>query len=113
MLVHKGLLGMLFVAVLACCAAAVAQKEVKPGDVCSADTINTIIRRLDALEKPQGLSRDLYLSKKISRVEELIDGDNKVIKLLVNEVDELERKVAGVQKQVTILHAKKADKENK
>lgn len=47
-----------------------------------------------------------YLSRKITRLEALVDGDNRVIKEMAHEIDELKRKVAGIQKQITILHAK-------
>ena len=68
-----------------------------------------VMQHADTASAPK-LTANLYLSRKITRLEELVDGDNKVIKEMAFEIDELERKVAGMQKQITILHAKKVDK---
>lgn len=50
------------------------------------------------------------LQKRIESLEAQCKATYKVNNIAGARLDELERKVAGIQKQITVLHAKKADK---
>jgi len=55
----------------------------------------------------------LLAAPTVANAETADEKHSKVIRVLLQQnkrIRELERKVAGMQKQITILHAKKADK---
>lgn len=67
----------------------------KKGDVISASVINAVVQSL----------RD-----RCADLETAVDFVNKTDDRQAFKIQELERKVEGMQKQITILHAKKEDK---
>ena len=69
---------------------------------------NTIIGLAVGLSISAAFAGDLTLTP--SNLFKLIETEQKVSLNHTERIRELERKVAGMQKQITILHAKKADK---
>lgn len=102
---HKCLIPLLVALILSFTQVARADEEQKPV-VLSPGNLYEMIEQ----SKKSGTTKDLYLSGKINSTLELIDKLQRQQKELQFRVEELERKVAGVQNQVTVLHAKKADK---
>lgn len=69
------------------------------------DEIDQLKRRLTA-----AAARDQGYQKRLTALEEIATAATKKSKQDDYRIAELERVVAGLQKQVTILHGKKADK---
>jgi predicted nucleic acid-binding Zn-ribbon protein len=69
------------------------------------DEIDQLKRRLTA-----AAARDQGYQKRLTALEEIATAAAKKAKQDDYKIAELERVVAGLQKQVTILHGKKADK---
>lgn len=68
-------------------------------------TVEQLKKRTDGM-----VARDESVRKRVEVLESFVEAKAKQLAVANYKIDELERKVAGMQKQITILHAKKQDK---